>query len=46
MTAQSRESPERTIDPDALALAIAAARKLKEEDPERYKSIPAEKGKQ
>lgn len=42
MTVQSRECPERTIDPRA----IAAARKLKEEDPERYKSIPVEKGKQ
>ncbi|WBN87218.1 hypothetical protein [Enterobacter kobei] len=46
MTAQSRECPERTIDPDDLARAIAAARRLKEEDPERYKSIPVEKGKQ
>lgn len=46
MTAQSRECPERTIDPDALVRAIATARKLKEEDPERYKSINVEKGKQ
>ncbi|HDW0666864.1 TPA: hypothetical protein RKZ72_001316 [Enterobacter cloacae] len=46
MTAQSRECPERTIDPDALARAIAAARRLKEEDPERYKSIPIEQRKQ
>ncbi len=46
MTAQSRECPERTIDPDALARAIAAARRLKEEDPERYKSIPLEQRKQ
>ncbi|CZX60254.1 hypothetical protein LN389_07580 [Enterobacter hormaechei subsp. steigerwaltii] len=46
MTAQSRECPERTIDPDALARAIAAARRLKEEDPELYKSLPVEKGKQ
>lgn len=43
---QSRECPERTIDPDALARAIAAARRLKEEDPERFKSIPIEQGKQ
>lgn len=46
MTAQSCVCPERTIDPDALARAIAAARRLKEEDPERYKSIPVEQGKQ
>lgn len=46
MTAQSRECPDRTIDPDALARAIAAARRLKEEDPERYKSLPIEQGKQ
>ncbi len=46
MTAQSRECPERTIDPDALARAISAARRLKEEDPELYKSIPIEQGKQ
>jgi len=46
MTAQSRECPERTIEPNALARAIATARKLKEEHPERYKSIPVEKGKQ
>lgn len=43
---QSRECPDNTIDPDALARAIAAARKLKEADPERYKSIPVEQGKQ
>lgn len=46
MTAQSRECPERTIAPDALARAIATARRLKEEGPERYKSIPTEQGKQ
>lgn len=46
MTAQSRECPDRTIESDALARAIAAARRLKEEDPERYKSIPIEQGKQ
>lgn len=46
MTAPSRECPERTIDPHALARAIAAARRLKEEDPERYKSIPIEQRKQ
>ncbi|ENO7477112.1 hypothetical protein [Citrobacter amalonaticus] len=46
MTAQSRECPDRTLDPDALARAIAAARKLKEADPERYKSIPVEAEKQ
>lgn len=40
MTAQNRECPERTIDPDALARAITAARRLKEADHERYKSIP------
>lgn len=40
MTTQSRECPDSTIDPDALARAIAAARKLKEANPERYKSIP------
>jgi hypothetical protein len=46
MTVQRRECPERTIDPDALARAIAAARRFKEEDPERYKSIPIEQRKQ
>lgn len=38
--AQGQECPERNIDPYALARAIAAARRLKEGDPERYKSIP------
>ncbi len=28
------------IDPDALERAIAAARKIKEANPDRYKSIP------
>jgi hypothetical protein len=37
---QSRECPEVIIDPDALTRAIAAARRLKEADPERYRSIP------
>lgn len=46
MTAQSRECPDRTIEPDALARAIAAAHRLKEENPVRYKSLPTEQGKQ
>lgn len=29
------------IDPDALERAIAAARKIREANPERYKSVPA-----
>ncbi|VGD64755.1 Uncharacterised protein [Klebsiella pneumoniae] len=29
------------IDPDALERAIAAARKISEANPERYKSVPA-----
>lgn len=28
------------IDPDALERAIAAARQIKEANPERYKSVP------
>lgn len=35
------------IDPDALERAIAAARKIREENPERYKCLPVQpKGKQ
>jgi len=30
------------IDPDALERAIAAARKIREADPERYKSLPVQ----
>ncbi|WP_224256542.1 hypothetical protein [Klebsiella michiganensis] len=30
------------IDPDALERAIAAARKIKEANPERYKSLPVQ----
>lgn len=30
------------IDPDALERAIAAARQIKETDPERYKSLPVQ----
>ncbi len=35
------------IDPDALEKAIAAARKIKEANPDRYKCLPVQpKGKQ
>ncbi|HCT2282565.1 TPA: hypothetical protein ACXHUI_005715 [Klebsiella pneumoniae] len=30
------------IDPEALEKAIAAARKIREANPERYKSIPVQ----
>ncbi|MCJ1861904.1 hypothetical protein [Klebsiella quasipneumoniae] len=30
------------IDPEALKRAIAAARKIREANPERYKSIPVQ----
>ncbi|MHB5044207.1 hypothetical protein ACYB76_28090 [Klebsiella pneumoniae] len=30
------------IDPDALERAIAAARKIKEANPDRYKSLPVQ----
>ncbi|MBD1402481.1 carboxysome shell carbonic anhydrase [Leclercia adecarboxylata] len=30
------------IDPDALERAIAAARKIKDANPDRYKSLPAQ----
>jgi len=32
--------PASYIDPDALERAIAAARKIRESNPERYKSVP------